>query len=64
MSIELQDWDNKLCAAVWAYNITMKNSTGQTPFLLVYGHECVLLVEFELPSLRLALDEKLKKKNH
>ena len=37
----------------------MRTSTGATPFSLVYGMEAVLLVEVEIPSLRVMRDVEL-----
>lgn len=50
-----RDWDKKLYSALWAYNATYKTSTNHTPYFLVYGQECVLPIEIELPSLRFAM---------
>ena len=42
VDLHKRDWDEKLPAALWAYNTTFK----------VYGQECVLPIEHELSSLR------------
>ena len=68
VDINKRDWDEKLPAAVWAYNTTFKEATGFTPFSLVYGQECVLPIEHELASLRflhehtLPFDESLQER--
>lgn len=54
-----RDWDEKLLEALWAYRIAHKVTTGQTPFQLVYGTEAIFPIELELPSLRVALSERL-----
>jgi hypothetical protein len=54
-----QDWDHKLIVALWAYKTTYKVSTRTTPFSLVFGVEVVLPMEFEVPSLRITIDERL-----
>jgi len=54
-----RDWDVKLPAALWAYRTTFKVTTQTTPFSLVYGLEAVLPIEFEVPSLRIAVDSRL-----
>jgi hypothetical protein len=41
------------------YRTTYKVSTYTTPFSLVFGVEAILLMEFEVPSLRIAIDEQL-----
>ena len=39
--------------------MTYKVTTRATPFSLVYGMEVVLPIEFEVPSLRIAMDARL-----
>lgn len=57
-----RDWDVKLPAALWAYRTTYKVTTQATPFTLVYGVEAVLPIEFEVSSLRIAIDARLTTK--
>ena len=57
-----RDWDEKLPAALWAYRTTYKVTTQATPFSLVYGVEVVLPIKFEVPSFRVAVDNKLTDK--
>ena len=45
-----------LFSALWAYQTSVKNATGFTPFQLVYGLEATLLIECEIPSLNLAVE--------
>ena len=54
-----QDWDNKLTAALWAYQTIYKVTTRMTPFALMYSLEVVLSIKFEIRSLRLAISERL-----
>ena len=35
---------------LWAYRTTTNTSTGETPFLLTYGIEAMILVEIGCPS--------------
>ena len=44
-----RSWDGKIKYALWADMITKKNSTGKTPFELVYGLEAQLPVHLTLP---------------
>ena len=53
------DWDDKLLAAVFAYNSAYKNSTGQTPYFLCFGQRSLVPVELEVPTLRVTLLERL-----
>ncbi|KAG0594459.1 hypothetical protein M758_UG079400, partial [Ceratodon purpureus] len=55
-------WDVKLPAALWAYRTTFKVTTLATPFSLIYGVESVLPIECEVPSLRIAVDNRLTTK--
>ena len=41
------DWVN---AVLWAYKTTCKKLTGHTPFILVYGQEVVMPMEYIIPS--------------
>eukprot|EP00253_Pinus_taeda_P012972 PITA_12972 len=45
-----------LFLALWAYRISIKTSTGFTPFQLVYGLEAVLPIECKIPSLQMAIE--------
>ena len=53
------DWDCKLQSASWAYRTSFKTSIGATPFRLAYGLEAVIPVAFEVPSLRIQVQEHL-----
>ena len=55
----LIDWDDKLWAALWAYRTPYKVTTQFTPFQLVYGQEAILPIEFEIPSLWIAIEHRL-----
>ena len=56
-----QDWSEKLPFASWAYRTSFRTSTGATPYSFVYGMEAVLLVEIEMGSLRVALEQQISK---
>ena len=43
----------------WDYRTTYKVTTRMTPFALMYGLEAIFPIEFEIPSLRLAIGERL-----
>ena len=59
MTENYKDWPNKLHFALWGYRTSIRTSTGNTPFSLVYGMDVVQPVELEIPSLRIALESKL-----
>ena len=42
--------------ALWTYQTSVRNTTTFTPFQLVYGLEVILPIQYEIPSLKLALD--------
>ncbi|RVW34734.1 hypothetical protein CK203_110702 [Vitis vinifera] len=54
-----RDFSEKLPFALWAYRTSFRTSTGATPYSLVYGMEEVLLVEIEMSSLRVALEQQI-----
>ena len=54
-----RDWDRKLNSALWAYRTSYKVTTGMTPFRMTYGLEAVVPMEFMIPSLRMAVQQKL-----
>ena len=44
-----KNWDSKLKYALWADRVTIKKSTGNSPFKLVYGTEAVFPIQLTLP---------------
>ena len=54
-----RDQSKKLTFALWAYHTFFCTSIGATPQSLVYGIEAVLLVEIEMGSLRVALEQHI-----
>ena len=50
------NWHHILFSAIWAYRNLVKIATGFTPFQLVYGIEAVLLIQCQIPSLKLAVE--------
>ena len=53
------DWSEKLPFALWVYHSSSRTSTGATPYSMVYGMESVLLVEIEMGSLRVVLEQQI-----
>ena len=52
-------WSEKLPFALWAYRTSFRTSIGVTPYSLVYGMEAVLLVEIEMRTLRVTLEQHI-----
>ena len=50
-----KDWSHRLPEALWAYITTWRNTTGFSPYELVYGNSFVFPIEFEIKTLRTAL---------
>ncbi|KAL0385975.1 UNVERIFIED_CONTAM: hypothetical protein Sradi_2991800 [Sesamum radiatum] len=46
------NWVEELPGVLWAYRTTLRRSTGESPFSLVYGTEAVVLVEIGEETLR------------
>jgi hypothetical protein len=53
---QIKKWDLHVEDALWAYRTAYKLTTGYTPFQLTFGFEAVIPVEYEIPSLRLAIE--------
>ena len=51
-----KNWEEKLKDALWAYRITWKDTTGFTPYQLVYGKEVMLPIEFQIHTYKMAAD--------
>ena len=48
MVVTYKDWAEKLPFALWGYRTSIRESTGATPYSLVYGSEAVLPIEVEI----------------
>jgi hypothetical protein len=59
ISAHKTDWDLKLHSALWAYRTAEKITTRQTPFYMVYGLHSIMPVEFEIPTQRVSIEERL-----
>ena len=54
-----RDWDDRLLEALWAYHTTWCNTTGFSPYDLVYGKSVVFPIEFEIKTLKTATEVNL-----
>eukprot|EP00253_Pinus_taeda_P035613 PITA_35613 len=49
-----RDWAKRLLEALWAYRTTWRNTTGHSPYGLVYGKEVLLPIEFQVKTFKMA----------
>jgi hypothetical protein len=56
IGIHKSSWHTMLFSTLWAYRTFVKSDTEFTPFQLVYGIESILLIECEIPSLKLVVE--------
>ena len=47
VNVTRKDWANKIDDRLWAYQIVFKTPLGMSPYKIVYGKACHLLVELE-----------------
>eukprot|EP00253_Pinus_taeda_P005451 PITA_05451 len=52
---ERRDWAESLPEALWAYRTTWRNTTGHSPYELVYGKEVLLPIEFQVKTFKMAV---------
>ena len=55
INMHQKDWVERLPKALWAYRTTWRNSTGHTPYELVYGKQVMLPIEFQTKTFRTAV---------
>ena len=53
------DWDTKLHNTMWAYWTSYKTSIQSTPSSLAFGLDVVMPIEFQVPSLRIQVRNRL-----
>ena len=46
-------WPDKLLGVLWAYRMTVRTPTGETPFKLAYGSEAVIPAEVHMVNHRI-----------
>ena len=54
MASHRHDWATRLPEALWSYRTTRRNTTGYSPYQLVFGKKPILPIEFEIQKLRIA----------
>ncbi|XP_024015869.1 uncharacterized protein LOC112089125 [Eutrema salsugineum] len=45
-------WADELEGVLWSHRTTPRRATGETPFALVYGSECIIPPEVDFPGIR------------
>jgi hypothetical protein len=53
VGIHKSSWHTMILLTLWTYQTYVKSTTRFKPFQLVYGIEAILLIECEIPSLKL-----------
>ena len=48
IGVHKRNWHLILYSALWAYRTSVRNTTGFTPFQLVYGMEAILSIQCEI----------------
>ena len=56
MKSNQKDWASRLLEELWAYRTIWRNTIGFTPYKLVYGKNAFFPIEFEIKTLRIALE--------
>lgn len=56
VQLHKKDWSDRLPEALWAYRITWRNTTGFSPYELVYGNKVLLPIEFQIKTFNMAAD--------
>ena len=60
MTVSYKDWQEMFPFALYGYRISMRTSTGATPFSLEYGMEAVFPFGVEVASLRILAESGLE----
>nr|GEX25310.1 reverse transcriptase domain-containing protein [Tanacetum cinerariifolium] len=55
-----KNWIEEISHVLWAYRTMIKSNNGETPFLLTYGAEAVILAEIGMPTLKTAEVDMIK----
>jgi len=50
-----RDWAERLPEALWAHITTWRNTTGHTPYELVYGKQVIFPIEFQVKTFKMAV---------
>ena len=53
-----KNWDSKLKYALWVDKVTVKKSTGNSPFRLVYGTKAMFPIQLTLPVAKFLQQEQ------
>ena len=53
--LHIRDWAERLPEALWAYRTTWINTTGHSPYELVYGKEVMFPIEFQVKTFNMAV---------
>eukprot|EP00253_Pinus_taeda_P030398 PITA_30398 len=54
-----RDWAERLPEALWAYITTWRNTTGHSPYELVYGKEFLFSIEFQVKTFKMEIQLRM-----
>lgn len=57
-------WAEVILGLLLSYHTTSRSSTGETPFILTFGIEVLILLEIGIPSLRVSSNDEEKNSEH
>ena len=60
MSVNYKTWQEMLPLALMSYRTSIRTSTRATPYSIVYRIEAVILVDVEIPLLRILIESELE----
>lgn len=59
MVVTYKDWHEMLPHDLHGHHTSIRTSTGETPFSLVYGMEVLLPIKVDIPSMRVLMEAEL-----
>jgi hypothetical protein len=60
INVKCDDWDQRIPLVLWSYQTNYKWITKCTPFTLVYSKEALIVIEFIVPGLDIAIDTHME----
>jgi len=60
--MNIDDWNLKVPTIIWAYISTCKKLIGKTPFILVYGQEAIVPLDYLTSIMHIAAIKDMTKR--